>query len=105
MLSVLVLPPYALAFNCKSRQHALLLVTQSVLHSNQLSSICFFDSQGFKMLVESQSLPAAIWKALCSSLGAHQNLQTLSLAGSAIGDATLQVSYPGSTKCVSAHRY
>ncbi|DBB01949.1 TPA: hypothetical protein ACH3X1_000538 [Trebouxia sp. C0004] len=37
------------------------------------------------------SLPAAIWKALCSSLGAHQNLQTLSLGGSGIGDATLQV--------------
>ncbi|KAL0039275.1 hypothetical protein WJX79_001133 [Trebouxia sp. C0005] len=37
------------------------------------------------------SLPAAVWKALCSSLGAHQSLQTLSLAGSAIGDATLQV--------------
>ena len=44
------------------------------------------------MLVGLQSMAAAIWKALCSSLGAHQNLQTLSLAGSAIWDATLQVS-------------
>jgi len=50
------------------------------------------------LLVRLQSLPAAIWKALCSSLGAHQNLQTLSLAGSAIGDATLQVSHPGCNK-------
>ena len=55
------------------------------------------------MLVGLQSLPAAIWKALCSSLGALQNLQTLSLAGSAIGNATLQVGHPGSTSSVSAH--
>lgn len=38
-----------------------------------------------------QNLPAVIWKALCSSLGSHQSLHTLSLAGSGIGDSTLQV--------------
>ena len=78
---------------------------QSVFHSNQSSSVCLFNSQGSEMFAELQSLPAAIWKALCSSLGAHQHLQTLSLAGSAIGDTTLQVRYSGTTTCVSAHQY
>ena len=84
--------------------NVLLLVTQFVFYCNRPYIVCSFNSQ-VKMLVELQSLPAAIWKALCSSLGAHENLQTLSLAGSAIGDATLQVRYPELTKCVRAHQY
>ena len=44
------------------------------------------------VLMVMQNLPPAIWKVLGSSLGAHQNLQTLSLAGSGIGDTILQVS-------------
>lgn len=38
-----------------------------------------------------QNLPSVIWKALGLSMSNHQNLQVLSLAGSGIGDATLQV--------------
>ena len=82
----------------------MLLVTQSIFYSNRSWSVRSFSSKYLRVLVGLQSLPAAVWKALCSSLGAHQSLQTLSLAGSAIGDATLQVSCPGSAKCVSVHQ-
>ena len=47
------------------------------------------DSVGMMML---QSLPPALWKALCGCLGTHESLRSLSLAGSSIGDANLQVS-------------